>query len=217
MTGGEREANAREISRKRPKDRREIILRAALQMFKDRGFDASGIDEIAEAAGITGGAVYRHFENKQQILVEAFDRIAQRLRESVEQATTMAPGDALHHLVSGHIDAAIADGPFVVVWFREQANLPDKYRVAVRRRQRLQMEEWVHVLTHVRPELSDAEARAAVHAAISVIHSAALYGSDLDPERLRGFLGNMAMAVLMSPVAGEESTVSDRLSAREMA
>ncbi len=43
---------------------REAILNAALQVFYTKGVTRAGLEEIAEAAGVTRGAVYWHFKNK---------------------------------------------------------------------------------------------------------------------------------------------------------
>lgn len=50
------------------KSTKEKILEAALDMFSERGYDAVGVDEIAEAIGYTGPSIYRHFKGKEEIL-----------------------------------------------------------------------------------------------------------------------------------------------------
>ena len=49
---------------------RGALLRAARELFAERGFAATGRDDIAERAGVTRGALYHHFESKEAILVE---------------------------------------------------------------------------------------------------------------------------------------------------
>lgn len=51
--------------RKKQKDARSRILRAALDEFSEKGFHASTIDSIAERAGIAKGTVYRYFNTKE--------------------------------------------------------------------------------------------------------------------------------------------------------
>jgi AcrR family transcriptional regulator len=60
--------------------KREALLHAALSLFATRGYDATTIEAIAEAAEVATGGFYQHFKSKQQILlvlmqqmVEAFD------------------------------------------------------------------------------------------------------------------------------------------------
>ena len=56
---------------RRPKDRRAQIALAAAELFCERGYPDVGIDEIAEAVGISGPAVYRHFPTKYAMLAHA--------------------------------------------------------------------------------------------------------------------------------------------------
>lgn len=59
------------------KTTREEIVSVSLKLFAERGFDAVSTSMIAEQLGITKGALYRHFENKQGI----FDAIWNRMVE----------------------------------------------------------------------------------------------------------------------------------------
>jgi len=59
--------------RKKQKDVRHRILRAALTEFSDKGFHASTIDSIAERADIAKGTVYRYFKTKESIFTALKD------------------------------------------------------------------------------------------------------------------------------------------------
>jgi AcrR family transcriptional regulator len=49
---------------------REKIFRVALDLFAERGFNATTIDAIAEGADIGKGTFFNYFENKESILLE---------------------------------------------------------------------------------------------------------------------------------------------------
>jgi len=53
-------------------DTRERILKEAEALFADKGYDSTGIDEIARRAGITKSVIYYHFESKNDILQTLF-------------------------------------------------------------------------------------------------------------------------------------------------
>ena len=53
-----------------PLARRDQLLSAAALLFRRRGYHAVGVDEIGAAVGMSGPAVYRHFEGKQALLCE---------------------------------------------------------------------------------------------------------------------------------------------------
>lgn len=52
---------------------RQRILDAALRVFCSQGVGASSFEEIAEAAGVTRGAIYWHFRDKSDLLAQALD------------------------------------------------------------------------------------------------------------------------------------------------
>src|SRR4051812_37318634 len=47
---------------------RERLLEAAARVFAEKGFAATSLDEVADAAGLTKGAVYSNFENKEHLV-----------------------------------------------------------------------------------------------------------------------------------------------------
>ena len=65
------------------------------------------------------------------------------------------------------------------VYHHEIANLPEEDRHRLRRKQRLYIEEWVHVLALLRPDVNDGQLRALVHASIGAIQSQLFYESGL--------------------------------------
>ena len=52
---------------------REKILAAALELFANKGYDATSIDSIAKKAGVSKGLIYNYFESKEKILLAIFD------------------------------------------------------------------------------------------------------------------------------------------------
>lgn len=58
---------------RRPEERPGEILEAALTVFAERGYRSARIDDIAEAAGVTKGAVYHHFDTKEDLLCRAIE------------------------------------------------------------------------------------------------------------------------------------------------
>jgi AcrR family transcriptional regulator len=57
---------------------RALILAAALKLFAKRGFTSTSVDEIAQQAGITKGAVYWHFGSKEDLFSAILDRVRER-------------------------------------------------------------------------------------------------------------------------------------------
>ncbi len=57
---------------------REMIMKAALDLFIERGYDRTTLDDIARAVGLSKGAVYWHFENKQALLSKLILTVVER-------------------------------------------------------------------------------------------------------------------------------------------
>ena len=60
------------VSKEKAAENRSALLRAASQLFRQRGIDGVGVAEVAKAAGLTHGALYAHFPSKEALVAEAF-------------------------------------------------------------------------------------------------------------------------------------------------
>lgn len=160
--------------------KRELLLGESVKIFNERGYHESSIEEIGTAAGINASSVYRHFASKADLLAAVFYRAGDRLAMATAAAlgASSDPEDALSRLSAAYVDLAFARPEVLSVYFAEIGNLPKHERTNLRNVQRLHVEEWVHLLTAVRPELSAVEGRFLVHAAL---------GQALDVGRLMHF------------------------------
>jgi AcrR family transcriptional regulator len=62
------------------------VLEAARELFAGAGYGATSLEAIAAAAGLTKGAVYHHFANKQEVFRAVYERERLRLAEAESQA-----------------------------------------------------------------------------------------------------------------------------------
>ncbi|WP_034089620.1 ScbR family autoregulator-binding transcription factor [Streptacidiphilus albus] len=77
------------LKQERARNTRRTILDAAAQVFAEKGFAAMTLQDVAERAGLTKGALYFHFSNKESLAVEIVNIYLERwqpLIDSVEQA-----------------------------------------------------------------------------------------------------------------------------------
>jgi AcrR family transcriptional regulator len=178
--------------------RREAILAAALELFRQRGFHSVGVDDIGTAAGISGPGVYRHFSGKSSLLVALFDSITERLLLGAEeiQKTDCPPAEMLDRLVAFHVATAVEERALVAVWLQDWRSLPNPDEQRIRRRQAEYVGIWLATLARVRPELAPAEAETVVQAAVGAINSVAFHDIALPSEALEGLLTDAARAVL---------------------
>jgi AcrR family transcriptional regulator len=185
--------------RTRDPARKERILSAAADLVARNGFTAVSMEDIGDAVGITASAIYRHYDSKSAVLVAMLDRVVDKLLadgQAIAAAGLADPRDALARLVEGYVDFCLGDRAAAQVYFREIAQVPPEDRRRLRRNQRLYVEEWVLLLTELRPGLDDPTARALVHAAIGVMQSTLWYSAGLPEGRLRFLLRDAALRVL---------------------
>jgi TetR/AcrR family transcriptional regulator, transcriptional repressor for nem operon len=63
---------------------KEEIVQAALKVLHQRGFNATGVQDITDAAGVPKGSFYNHFESKEALGLEALERYWQGALVSLE-------------------------------------------------------------------------------------------------------------------------------------
>jgi AcrR family transcriptional regulator len=83
---------------------RDTIIKVALELFAERGYEQTTIAEIADAAEVSPRTIFAYFPSKEDILFcnlpEAQERLAQALRERPEGATAL---DALRDFIAGSL------------------------------------------------------------------------------------------------------------------
>jgi TetR/AcrR family transcriptional regulator, transcriptional repressor for nem operon len=55
------------------------VLKEATNLFNTKGYKSTSLSDITDATGLTKGAIYRHFENKECLEIEAFQKIMQAI------------------------------------------------------------------------------------------------------------------------------------------
>ncbi|KAA1250992.1 TetR/AcrR family transcriptional regulator [Mycobacterium simiae] len=154
-------------------DRRLQLLSAAERLFAERGFLAVRLEDIGAAAGISGPAVYRHFPNKESLLVELLVGISSRLLAGARDVTTRSSDAiaALDGLIDFHLDFALGESDLIRIQDRDLGHLPTAAHRQVRKAQRQYVELWVGVLRQRNPDLAEADARLMAHAAFGLLNS----------------------------------------------
>jgi AcrR family transcriptional regulator len=182
--------------------RREEILRAAAQLFAERGSRAVGVDDIGAAVGVSGPAIYRHFASKDAMLAEMLLRISERLLGGATERVAAAgadPHEQLRALVAFQVDFALDNPALITVQDRDLGSLADVDAAEVRRLQRRYVEVWVAVLARLHPAAGAEACRARAHAVFGLINST---------PHSAGRLPRPAMAELLSTMAGTAATAT---------
>lgn len=70
---------------------RDLLLRAAEQVFARVGYEAAQVEEIAESAGFSKGALYAHFKSKEELFLALYEEKTADYREKLRRALDGAP------------------------------------------------------------------------------------------------------------------------------
>ncbi|BDY33238.1 MULTISPECIES: SACE_7040 family transcriptional regulator [Mycolicibacterium] len=180
-------------------DRRSQLIAAAERLVAERGYLAVRLEDIGAAVGVSGPAIYRHFPNKEALLVELLVGISTQLlagaRAVVEQ--TDDPAEALDGLVDFHLDFAFGESDLIRIQDRDLSHLPESAKRQVRRSQRQYVEIWVSVLTRLHPQLPEDDARVMAHATFGLLNSTPHSVKPAAPKaQSRAVLRRMTLAAL---------------------
>lgn len=69
---------------------RSLLLDAAEDVFAEKGFTAAALDDIADSAGYTKGAIYKHFETKEDLFLAVSDRYWRRYFDTFAEVMSTA-------------------------------------------------------------------------------------------------------------------------------
>ena len=67
---------------RRRQQTRDVLIAAATEVFAQRGFEGASLEEIAETAGFTRGAIYKHFTDKEDLFFAGTDGMNERVIEA---------------------------------------------------------------------------------------------------------------------------------------
>ena len=166
--------------------RREQLIAVAAEFFLHHSYDAVTVEMISARAGITGPGLYRHFQNKQALLIAVLEEPTQILHEIARRIgeTTAEPSAAIVEMLEAHIRLVLQGPPSTVIFTKNEHALPEHDRRRIRREMALYAEEWVSVVIPLRPDLSEPEARLLTQAVFSMLNTAATLKKGLDEESI---------------------------------
>jgi AcrR family transcriptional regulator len=189
----------------RRRSRHADFLQVAAELFAERGYAGTSVDDVGGRLGVSGPAVYWHFASKEALLVEMLSGISDRLLDGGRRCVAGAADghDALARLVSWQVGFALEHPELITVHSRDLAHVPDPARQRIRRAQRLYVEQWVGALGQIAPGVAADRRRVGAQAAIGLINSTPHFGGHVDRGALAPLLGEMALAALYRAVGAE--------------
>lgn len=126
------------VSRARSKERnRQKILDSAMALFRERGFEAATLRDIAKGAGLSTGALFANFADKNEIFLIVVEqenaRVIMVMRESYDETLDLA-GRLHKQLMRGYetaqVNARLILSAFVMKWSQGQTGLNEVARMS---------------------------------------------------------------------------------------
>jgi len=178
---------------------RDRLIDAARDAFGERGYDATSIAEILDAAGVAKGALYHHFDTKAALFDAVLDHVVQEIAEGAADRARTAP-DPAAGLKAGcgawlemTLDPAIQrivllDAAAVVGWARAR-EIDDRHTLSGMRRNLERLAEQGDGL--------DADIDLLAHMVLAAVNEAALFIVRADDPRAALAVGRQAVDVLI--------------------
>ena len=116
------------------KERHEEMLAVSARLFREKGFRATSMVDIASEMGITKAALYYYIESKHDLLYEICDAATTRLLEGVREIETQpgTPEERLARLIRWHVSMFGANGDIIKVYLADEGELPEEKREHMR-------------------------------------------------------------------------------------
>jgi TetR/AcrR family transcriptional regulator, cholesterol catabolism regulator len=133
---------------------RERILDAAAAAFRERGFAATRLSDIAERAELQAPSLYYHFGSKEELIEAVLSLAVTRTFEQVKQAVAEVPEDdpvgRLRAAIETHIAMVLETGDYSAANLRLYGQMPDDIRKRLERTQRTVGRYWNRLLQDAR-------------------------------------------------------------------
>jgi len=139
---------------RRPEDagRRAQLVRESARLFREKGYDATSVRDIAAATGLQSGSWVYHFRTKQDILAAVMEEGLQQALERIESIAReqLAPREHFRALLRTHLDTLLGPGQdFIPVLLYEWRSLESQQRPRVVALQKRYEAVWEQVITQL--------------------------------------------------------------------
>src|SRR5262245_13230857 len=105
-----------------PRERGEEVYTAALRLFREKGYHATSMQDIAAAVGLYKGSLYHYIAGKEELLVQVFERAMGKLvadTEHVARDTGLRASDQVRRLIGLHVAAVAENLDALTVYLHE--------------------------------------------------------------------------------------------------
>lgn len=134
---------------------RSQILAAAARLFRDQGYVATTLRQIAAAADMEAGSIYYYFASKNELLDEVLDEGVRRVSIAVEEAVAAARPEAryrekIERAIEAHLITLLKESEYASANIRIYGQLPEAVKRRHRKLRREYAELWDELFAQAR-------------------------------------------------------------------
>jgi AcrR family transcriptional regulator len=186
------------------------MCRTAAQLFRDRGYDATSVSDVARALGMTKAGLYHHFESKEALLFEIMMYGLDRVRDDVivPARTIRDPEERLRAMIVSHARIATRGQGAIAHLGDEIRALPPAGRRQIEQRMRVYFDLIRDTLRELKASgrLRNVDPTVATFSLLGMILWLPRWfrqGGRLDQEAVANAIAEFALGGLLAPVRRE--------------
>jgi TetR/AcrR family transcriptional regulator, cholesterol catabolism regulator len=128
--------------------RREQIIEAAKELFREKGYHATTIRDIAQRAGMLSGSLYAHIKTKEDLLFEITEEVAHHFVHSLEPivASQGSATEKFHAALTSHIAVVTEHLDAAAVFSHEWKALTEERKDVIQRERDRYEELWAAII-----------------------------------------------------------------------
>jgi AcrR family transcriptional regulator len=129
-------------------ERERAIRAAALRIFRRKGYDATSMQDIADAVGLNKGSLYYYIASKEELLVRLFEGRTQKVLGAIDEVASAdaPPLERLRAMVRTYVLGVLGNLDSVYVYVREAQSLPAAALQQVHAEQRAMRDHFERVI-----------------------------------------------------------------------
>lgn len=182
---------------RRPRDRKQQILAAASELFRERGYHNVSVADVTKKVDIGASALYRHYSNKNALLYATVLNGVDELQGTVDGAADL---DAALRALTDTIGDRRG---LPVLWQREARYLDGSQRADLRTLLRSSTDRLDRLLAEQRPELDPADRQLLVLSILATLSSNSAVSGNVPRYRLEHVMLQMVHRVAATPLGAE--------------
>jgi AcrR family transcriptional regulator len=117
---------------------RDRLMRAAIDLFAEKGFERTSVREIVQAAGVTKGGLYHYFDSKDDLLFEIYTRMLrmQTARMEIIADSDRPLAERVHTIIADVVETSLANLEEATIFFQSVHLLEPQRQEQVRAERR---------------------------------------------------------------------------------